>query len=100
LHIPTQAIPPHADRFAPKRQALPSASPDVLPALPASQLPDWIAAFKVTPLLREDDQPSGELPDWLLREVAAIVWQLEARLLPLPIAIDWSYDGDRLWILG
>lgn len=100
LHIPTQAIPPHADRFAPKRQALPSASPDVLPALPASQLPDWIAAFKVTPLLREDDQPSGELPDWLLREVAAIVWQLEARLSPLPIAIDWSYDGDRLWILG
>jgi glycerol-3-phosphate acyltransferase PlsY len=99
-NLPTQTIPPHADRFAPKLRSLPPHSPDSFPVLPASQLPDWIAAFEVTPLPREDDQPSGELPDWLLREVAAIVWQLEARLLHLPITIDWSYDGDRLWILG
>ncbi len=98
--VPPPAIPPHADRFAPKMRSLPSSSPDSFPALPAAQLPNWIAAFEVTPLLREDDQPSGELPDWLLREVAAIVWQLEARLSSMPLAIDWSYDGDRLWILG
>lgn len=98
--IPPQVIPPHADRFAPKLRSLPSNSPDSFPALPAAQLPNWIAAFEVTPLPRDDDQPSGELPDWLLREVAAIVWQLEARLASMPIVIDWSYDGDRLWILG
>lgn len=99
-HVPTQTIPPHADRFASQTRSLPGHAPDSLPSLPAAQLPDWIAAFQVTSLPRDDSQPSGELPDWLLREVAAIVWQLEARLSPMPIAIDWSYDGDRLWILG
>ncbi|TAF49896.1 MAG: hypothetical protein EAZ61_13765, partial [Oscillatoriales cyanobacterium] len=48
VQVPTQAIPPHADRFAPQRRSLPSTSPDVLPTLPAAQLPDWIAAFQVT----------------------------------------------------
>lgn len=108
--IPSHPIPPHADRFAPKLRSLPPHPPDSLRALPASQLPDWIAAFQVTPLPRDDAQPSGEMPDWLLREVAAIIWQLEVRLSPTlrspdplppaPLAIDWSYDGDRLWILG
>ncbi|MGD1903575.1 MAG: glycerol-3-phosphate acyltransferase [Geitlerinemataceae cyanobacterium] len=83
------AIPPHADRFA-------RSQPD---SLPDAQLPAWIAELSLTPLPRDDGRPSDEIPAWLLREVAAIVWQLEVRLERPPVAIDWSYDGERLWLL-
>jgi len=85
------AIPPHADRFN-TAKSLPASLPD-------AQLPDWIAAFEIEPLARDDGQQSDEIPAWLLREVAALVWQIEARLDSPSAAFDWSYDGERLWLL-
>ncbi|MCW6035379.1 glycerol-3-phosphate acyltransferase [Spirulina subsalsa FACHB-351] len=42
---------------------------------------------------------TGNIPPNLLREVAAQVRELEERFFGIPQDMEWSYDGQQLWIL-
>ncbi|MFP4134098.1 MAG: glycerol-3-phosphate acyltransferase [Halothece sp.] len=44
-------------------------------------------------------QGEGEIPEWLLQEVARLARELEGRFYDLPQDIEWTYDGQQLWIL-
>lgn len=41
----------------------------------------------------------GDVPLGLIREVAVLARELESRFQGIPQDIEWSYDGDRLWLL-
>ncbi len=41
----------------------------------------------------------GDVPTTLLRRVAVLARELEQRLQNVPQDIEWSYDGDTLWVL-
>lgn len=45
------------------------------------------------------DGEAGDVPLPLLRRVAVLARQLERRLQQVPQDIEWSYDGETLWIL-
>lgn len=42
---------------------------------------------------------SGEVPPRLIQQVAYLARQLEARQHGIPQDIEWSYDGEQLWLL-
>jgi len=110
--IPT-AIPSHCDRFSdrfsdqfseqrsdsgltnaqtsPNLDATSKSSPPF-----ASEPFEWVARLEIS---REDPDILGDVPEWLLREVGAIARQLERKFNGIPQDLEWSYDGDRLWIL-
>jgi len=41
----------------------------------------------------------GDVPPGLIRQVAILARELEAKYLGVPQDIEWSYDGDQLWLL-
>jgi len=41
----------------------------------------------------------GDIPDSLLQEVATLARELEDRFRGFPQDIEWTYDGEQLWIL-
>lgn len=41
----------------------------------------------------------GEVPHRLLEEIAFLARHVEARFSNIPQNIEWSFDGDRLWLL-
>jgi phosphoenolpyruvate synthase/pyruvate phosphate dikinase len=57
--------------------------------------PDWsvpkTVALRIT--------GSGQTPAWLVQQVAYLARQLEARFHGIPQDIEWTYDGEQLWIL-
>jgi len=44
-------------------------------------------------------QGEGDVPLGLIRQVAILARELESRYYEIPQDIEWSYDGDRLWLL-
>ncbi|MFB2834308.1 glycerol-3-phosphate acyltransferase [Floridanema evergladense] len=44
-------------------------------------------------------QGEGDVPLGLIRQVAILARELENRYHGIPQDIEWSYDGDRLWLL-
>ncbi|MGA9377366.1 MAG: glycerol-3-phosphate acyltransferase [Phormidium sp.] len=44
-------------------------------------------------------QGEGDVPLGLIRQVAILARELESRYHGIPQDIEWSYDGDRLWLL-
>lgn len=44
-------------------------------------------------------QGSGEVPPGLIQQVAYLARQIEARHHGIPQDIEWSYDGEQLWLL-
>ncbi|MGC9502986.1 glycerol-3-phosphate acyltransferase [Baaleninema sp.] len=42
---------------------------------------------------------AGDVPHSLLRRVAVLSRQLERRFNQVPQDVEWSFDGDRLWVL-
>jgi pyruvate,water dikinase len=42
---------------------------------------------------------TGEVPSRLIQQVAYLARQLESRYRGVPQDIEWSYDGERLWLL-
>ncbi len=50
-------------------------------------------------LLEAAIEGTGNIPPALLREVAARVRELEDRFFGIPQDMEWSYDGQQLWIL-
>ncbi|NJN32386.1 MAG: hypothetical protein HC824_19650 [Synechococcales cyanobacterium RM1_1_8] len=59
----------------------------------------WRLPSSVTvSLQREADQP-GQVPTTVIEQVAYLVRHLEARAHGIPQDIEWTYDGERLWLL-
>ncbi len=51
------------------------------------------------PLTPSQIEGSGDLPPALVQEVALLARQLENRYHGIPQDIEWSYDGQQLWLL-
>ncbi len=73
-------------------------------ALPGS--PEQVVSGRITPEMYQinpntDDLPTttGDVPGVLLQEVARLARQIEASYHGIPQDIEWTYDGDRLWVL-
>jgi phosphoenolpyruvate synthase/pyruvate phosphate dikinase/glycerol-3-phosphate acyltransferase PlsY len=56
---------------------------------------DW----RLPDLLRLEMEGSGDVPPRLIQQVAYLVRHLEARYHGIPQDIEWSYDGQQLWLL-
>lgn len=41
----------------------------------------------------------GQVPPWLIQQVAYLSRDLEAKYHGIPQDIEWSYDGEQLWVL-
>ncbi len=41
---------------------------------------------------------SGDVPDRLLEQVAFLTRRIELRYQGIPQAVEWGFDGDRLWV--
>jgi pyruvate,water dikinase len=52
-----------------------------------------------SPLPSAQIEGSGDLPPALIQEVAVLARQLEDRYHGIPQDIEWSYDGQQLWLL-
>ncbi|HEY9705521.1 MAG TPA: PEP/pyruvate-binding domain-containing protein, partial [Allocoleopsis sp.] len=42
---------------------------------------------------------NGNVPNWLIQQVAYLSRHLEKRFHGIPQDIEWSYDGEKLWLL-
>ncbi|MEM9772655.1 MAG: glycerol-3-phosphate acyltransferase, partial [Cyanobacteria bacterium P01_D01_bin.73] len=42
---------------------------------------------------------AGDVPLWLVQEVACLAREVEQRFGGIPQDMEWTFDGDRLWIL-
>jgi len=42
---------------------------------------------------------NGQVPSWLIQQVAYLARDLEAKYHGIPQDIEWSYDGQQLWVL-
>ncbi|MEW6496693.1 MAG: glycerol-3-phosphate acyltransferase, partial [Cyanobacteriota bacterium] len=51
------------------------------------------------PQIRSRIEGSGDLPPALIERVAMVARELESRYHGIPQDIEWSYDGEQLWIL-
>ncbi|PSB05394.1 pyruvate phosphate dikinase PEP/pyruvate-binding protein, partial [filamentous cyanobacterium CCP2] len=56
---------------------------------------DWLLPANLR--LKVDGQ--GELPTHLVQQVAYLTRQLEARYHGIPQDVEWTYDGQQLWVL-
>ncbi len=64
--------------------------------VPELQFTDnWQIPEKVILEVREN----GNVPNWLIQQVAYLSRHLEKRFHGIPQDIEWSYDGEKLWIL-
>jgi pyruvate,water dikinase len=81
----------------------------VIEALPGS--PKQVVSGKITPeeyrvlVVGEDKlscvqfEGSGRIPHALIKQVAYLVRRLERRYHGIPQDVEWSYDGQTLWVL-
>ncbi|MBD2054872.1 glycerol-3-phosphate acyltransferase [Oculatella sp. FACHB-28] len=56
---------------------------------------DW----RLPDMLSLEVEGSGDVPPRLIQQVAYLVRHLEARYHGVPQDIEWSYDGQQLWLL-
>ena len=74
-------------------------------ALPGE--PTQVVSGQKTPqqyrVIYQDSSPQvegdGDIPEWLLQEIAHLARELERRFYDFPQDIEWTYDGQQLWIL-
>lgn len=65
-------------------------------------LPDDITdpdSWQIPQALRLEVEGDGSIPRRLLEQVAFLARHLEKRYQDMPQDIEWSFDGDRLWLL-
>lgn len=87
-----EALPGSADRVV-SGQTTPESYRVIIQDLDASsgwQLPDNLAL---------ELEGSGDVPPGLIRQVAYLARHLEAYYHGIPQDIEWSYDGQQLWLL-
>jgi len=68
----------------------------------ANDLPDPAdipVRWQIPAALTLQVQGDGDTPRRLLQEVAYLARHLEMRSQGLPQVVEWSFDGDRLWVL-
>ncbi|HEY9887812.1 MAG TPA: PEP/pyruvate-binding domain-containing protein, partial [Candidatus Obscuribacterales bacterium] len=70
--------------------------PDDLDEPLARRGPD---GWRIPPALTLPVEGTGDIPSRLLQEVAFLARHLEQRDRGIPQNIEWSFDGDRLWLL-
>ncbi|WP_204139172.1 glycerol-3-phosphate acyltransferase [Halomicronema sp. CCY15110] len=67
-----------------------------------NDLPDDVTAadsWAIPDVLSLDVQGAGDTPQRLLQEVAFLARHVERRSQGIPQMVEWSFDGDRLWLL-
>lgn len=67
-----------------------------------NDIPDQLdspASWRIPAALTLHVEGTGDIPTRLLQEVAFLVRHLEKRYRGIPQNIEWSFDGDRLWLL-
>jgi pyruvate,water dikinase len=69
--------------------------PDDVPPVPEDAEADWQIPDALT--LTVDGQ--GTTPSRILQQVAYLARHLEARYYGIPQDIEWTYDGEQLWLL-
>ena len=69
--------------------------PDDVPPVPTDAEADWQIPDALT--LAVDGQ--GTTPSRVLQQVAYLARHLEARYHGIPQDIEWTYDGEQLWLL-
>ena len=57
------------------------------------------AEGEVQPVTTSEIEGSGDLPPALIQQVAILVRELENRYHGIPQDIEWTYDGQQLWLL-
>lgn len=68
----------------------------------ANDLPDQLDSadgWRIPEALTLEVQGTGEVPRRLLEEVAFLARHVEKRCRSIPQTIEWTFDGDRLWLL-
>lgn len=56
-------------------------------------------SWRIPDALTLEVEGTGDVPNRLLAQVAFLVRHLEKRYRGIPQNIEWSFDGDRLWLL-
>ncbi len=69
--------------------------PDDVPPLAEIATADWQLSEALTLTVEGD----GQVPSRLLQRVAYLARHLESRYQGVPQDIEWSYDGETLWLL-
>ncbi|HSM80796.1 MAG TPA: glycerol-3-phosphate acyltransferase [Nodosilinea sp.] len=69
--------------------------PDDVPPLAEIATSDW----QLSEALTLSVEGSGPVPSRLLQQVAYLARHLESRYQGIPQDIEWSYDGETLWLL-
>jgi phosphohistidine swiveling domain-containing protein/glycerol-3-phosphate acyltransferase PlsY len=57
------------------------------------------ASWILPPAVKPEIEGSGDVPPRLIEQVAYLSRHLEARYHGIPQDIEWSYDGQQLWLL-
>ena len=57
------------------------------------------AGWQLPDELKFNIEGKGQTPSWLIQQVAYLARDLEARYHGIPQDIEWSYDGQQLWVL-
>lgn len=57
--------------------------------------PAWV----LPPTLDVEVEGDGNVPLWLVKQVAYLVRHLELHYQDVPQDLEWTYDGQRLWVL-
>ncbi|PSN14365.1 pyruvate phosphate dikinase PEP/pyruvate-binding protein [filamentous cyanobacterium CCT1] len=69
--------------------------PDDVPPLAEIAEADWQLSDALTLTVEGE----GQTPSWLLQQVAYLARHLESRYQGVPQDIEWTYDGETLWLL-
>ena len=69
--------------------------PDDVPPVPEDTEADWL----IPEALSLTVEGQGTTPSRLLQQVAYLARHLEARYHGIPQDIEWTYDGEQLWLL-
>ncbi|MBD2039600.1 glycerol-3-phosphate acyltransferase [Microcoleus sp. FACHB-672] len=90
-----EALPGNASRVV-SGQVTPEQYRVFVPDAEVSSAPDWVMPAGLD---LEIEGETGDLPPQLIRQVAFLARHLEARFHSIPQDIEWTYDGQTLWLL-
>ncbi|MDJ0701655.1 MAG: glycerol-3-phosphate acyltransferase [Leptolyngbyaceae cyanobacterium MO_188.B28] len=94
--LPGPAAAVVSGKVTPEQYRIPIQDRDMAPADPAGDNPvSWLLPES----LNLEVEGSGKVPPRLLQQVAFLARHLEIRFHGVPQDIEWSYDGQGLWLL-
>jgi phosphoenolpyruvate synthase/pyruvate phosphate dikinase/glycerol-3-phosphate acyltransferase PlsY len=93
--LPGAASQVVSGRFTPEQYRVWVTDADLAVSSPSRTQAEWLLPDEVTLPL----EGSGDVPPRLIQQVAYLARQLESKYHGIPQDIEWSYDGQRLWLL-